>query len=54
MIRVRSNFHFVAEESMNFLLAIYFKDKTAKSQKPPCVFIPNGYIVGGIERSPLA
>ena len=28
MIRVRSNFHFVAEESMNFLLAICFKDKT--------------------------
>ena len=26
MIRVR--FHFVAEESMNFLLAICFKDKT--------------------------
>ena len=52
-IRRKSNFHFVAEESMNFLLAICFKDKTAKSQKSPCVFIPNGYIVGDIERSPL-
>ena len=33
----------MAEESVNFLLAICFKDKIAKSQNPPCVFIPNGY-----------
>ena len=48
------NFCFVAEESVNFLLAICFKDKIAKSQNPPCVFIPNGYIVGVGERSPLS
>jgi hypothetical protein len=32
-------------------MAILFKVKTAKSQKPPCVFIPNGYIVGVGEES---
>ena len=44
---------FVAQEFLNFLMAILFKVQTAKSQKPPCVFIPNGYTVGVGEESPL-
>ena len=49
----QSAFLFVAQECLNFLMAIFFKAEMAKSQKPPCVFIPNGYIVGVVEQSPL-